>query len=394
MIVTGIEFKYINDMSQKKILIVTRNLPPLIGGMERLNWHIADELSHDHEIFLLSHTEAKAQAPKSCTFFGIRLNPLPIFLFLAFVQTFLICLHHKPDILFAGSGLTAPIVVFWAKFFRKKSVVYIHGLDIATTHWVYNLIWVPMIRSASKVIANSTPTYTICLKKGILQEKLTIIYPGVTYPPLPRNEHLIQSIKEKYQLHDKKILISVGRLTQRKGLNEFVDFALSQIVNAHPNTILVVIGDTPSQSLNKNLQSKELILNTAKKHGIANQILFVGNISDDQILSSWYYLADIHVFPVKHIPDDPEGFGMVAIEAAAHGVPTMAFATGGIVDAVKNKCSGILIPINQYNVLSSTIIDNLQQSLKLQPINCKKFAENFSWSNIKFKLNLIIQSMK
>lgn len=78
----------------------------------------------------------------------------------------------------------------------------------------------------------------------------------------------------------------------------------------------MIIGDTPSQSLNKNLQSKELILSTAKKHQIEHHIIFTGNISDDNILSSFYYLADLHVFPVKHIPDDPEGFGMVAIEAA------------------------------------------------------------------------------
>ncbi|WP_291823415.1 hypothetical protein [Marinobacter sp.] len=30
---------------QPRILIITRNLPPLVGGMERLNWHMADELS-------------------------------------------------------------------------------------------------------------------------------------------------------------------------------------------------------------------------------------------------------------------------------------------------------------------------------------------------------------
>lgn len=374
-------------MKQKKILIVTRNLPPLIGGMERLNWHIADELSHDHKILLLSHNQAREQAPSKCIFLGVRLNPLPLFLILAFIQTFLICLRHKPDVLFAGSGLTAPIVVFWAKVFRKKSVVYIHGLDIATNHWIYNLIWVPMIRSANKVIANSTPTHDLCLKKGISQENLTIISPGVTYPPLPRNENLIQSIKEKYQLYDKKILISVGRLTQRKGLNEFVDFALPKIVAKHPNTILVVIGDTPNQSLNKNLQSKELIIRTAQQHSISDHILFVGNISDDTILSCWYHIADIHVFPVKHIPNDPEGFGMVAIEAAAHRTPTVAFATGGIVDTVNHQKTGILIPINRYELLAQAIISILGLSHDFKKEDFDAFCSQFSWSNLKLKFD-------
>ena len=378
----------------KKILIITRNLPPLIGGMERLNWHIADELSKDNDIILLSHSEAKPIAPSNCDFYGVRLNPLPIFLIIVFIKTFILCLQKKPDILFAGSGLIAPITTFWAKIFRKKSIVYIHGLDIATNHWIYNLIWVPMIRNANIIIANSTPTYDICLKKAILKDKLSIVYPGVTYPPLPRNQHLINSIKAKHQLHDKKILISVGRLTQRKGLNEFVDLALPLIVAKNPNTILIVIGDTPSQSLNQNLQSKESILKTAQKHNLSNHILFLGNISDDLILSSWYYLADIHVFPVKHIPEDPEGFGMVAIEAAAHGTPTVAFETGGIIDAVENLATGRLIPINQYHSFSEAVISMLQNSKNLTNGNCEAFAENFSWKNLKNRLNSLILDSK
>ena len=127
----------------KRILVVTRNLPPLIGGMERLNWHIADELSKDHDVSIISHTEAKTTAPQDTTFYGVPLNPLPIFLILAFFQTFWLCIIQRPDILFAGSGLTAPIAVFWAKIFRKKSIVYIHGLDIGTDNNFYNSLLIP-----------------------------------------------------------------------------------------------------------------------------------------------------------------------------------------------------------------------------------------------------------
>ncbi len=381
-----------NSMNQKTILVVTRNLPPLIGGMERLNWHIADELSKNNEVVLLSHTQAKNNAPKNCTFYAAPLNPLPLFLILVFIRTFFICLRHKPDVLFAGSGLTAPIVVFWAKLFKKKSLVYVHGLDIATNHWLYNLLWIPMIRKADRVIANSTPTKEICLRKGIQHEQISIIFPGVSYPPLAPNDLLIEELRQQYHLANKKVLISVGRLTQRKALNEFVDLALVNIVKQNPDTILVIIGDTPNQSLNKNLQSKELILSTATKHGIHNNILFVGNISDDKILSSWYYLADLHVFPVKHIPDDPEGFGMVAIEAAAHGTPTIAFKTGGIIDAVEAGVTGMLIEPNDYQSFSIAITQFLSSENNYDEHACKAYAENFSWENLKLKLNCHIEN--
>jgi len=364
-------------MSKKKILIVTRNLPPLIGGMERLNWHIADELSKTNNVVLLSHSDAKETTPTNCKFFRVPLNPLPLFLILAFFKTFFICLTLKPDVLFAGSGLTAPIVTFWAKFFRKKSIVYIHGLDIGTNNKLYNLLWIPFIKSAHKIIANSSPTYDICLKKGISKKKLSIIHPGVSFPPKPRNEQLIQKLKNQYNLQNKKILISVGRLTERKGLNEFIDLSFSKIVKNIPNTVLVIVGDTPNQSLNKNLQSKELIVSTARKHNIENSIIFTGNISDDGVLSSFYYLADLHIFPVKHILEDPEGFGMVAIEAAAHGTPTVAFATGGIVDAVKQNESGWLVEKNHYEVFTMQVIEALQQFKNFE--QCQNFAKGFEW---------------
>lgn len=374
-------------MSNKNsILIITRNLPPLIGGMERLNWHIADELSKGHDVTMISHTEAQKQAPQNVKFYGVQLHPLPLFLVLAFIKTFWICLTQRPDVLFAGSGLTAPITTFWAKFFRKKSIVYIHGLDIGTNNKLYNLLWIPFIKSAHKIIANSSPTYEICLKKGISEKKLSIIHPGVSFPPKSRDEQLIQQLKNKYDLQDKKIMISVGRLTERKGLNEFIDLSFSEIVKAIPNTVLVIIGDTPNQSLNKNLQSKELILSTTKKHNIDNNIIFTGNISNDEVLSSFYYLADLHIFPVKHIPEDPEGFGMVAIEAAAHGAPTVAFATGGIVDAVKQNESGWLVEKNNYDALTKQVISTLRLSTNLE--QCQSFAKQFEWKNFGEKIKI------
>lgn len=365
--------------NKNSILIVTRNLPPLIGGMERLNWHVADELSQSHEVYLLSHSQAKTSAPQDCKFYGVKLNPLPLFLILAFIKTFWICLTQRPDILFAGSGLTAPITTFWAKVFGKKSIVYIHGLDIGTNHSLYNLIWLPLIRMADKIITNSTPTKEICLKKGISITKLSIIHPGVTYPPLEKNLDLIKSLKTEYNLKNKKILISVGRLTERKGIREFVDLSLPAIIKSCPNTLLVIIGDTPNQSLNKNLQSKESIIEVAQKHNIKDHVLFIGNISDDELLSSWYYLADIHVFPVKHIPDDPEGFGMVAIEAAAHGLPTVAFGTGGIIDAVNDGVSGYLVEKNNYMDLTQQVLFILNSPFDRQKIQI--FSKKFAWEN-------------
>lgn len=386
-------YKYLSLIKMaKKILMVTRNLPPLIGGMERLNWHIADELSHENEIFLLSHTKAQNNAPTNCNFYGVSLNPLTLFLITAFIKTFLICVFKRPDILFAGSGLTAPIVVFWAKLFRKKSVIYLHGLDINNTSYTYQKIWIPFIGAADSIICNSSPTKKLALNKGVCETKIHIIHPGVSFPPKQKNELLIKKLKDNFFLHQKKILLSVGRLTERKGLLEFIEKCLPQIIQEVPETVLVVIGDTASNALNNKFQKKEDLVQIAKKINIDKHIIFTGAVEEEE-LRQFYYMSDIHVFPVKHIQNDPEGFGMVAIEAASYGIPTIAFATGGVIDAIKHHQSGILIAPDDYNTLSHSLIDFIKNK-SITSSTCQNFASKFCWKNTGALLNEIILSDK
>ncbi|RFS33259.1 glycosyltransferase family 1 protein [Acinetobacter sp. SWAC5] len=376
-------------MFKRKILIITRNLPPLIGGMERLNWHIADELSQQNEVILLSHIQAKKQAPPQCKFYSAPLNPLPIFLIFSFFKTFLIYLSTKPDILFAGSGLTAPIVVFWAKIFRKKSIIYLHGLDINNNSFTYQKLWMPFLRSADSIICNSTPTKQLALNKGIGDSKISIIHPGVNFPPKEKDENLITELKKHFCIQNKKVLLSVGRLTERKGLLEFIENCLPQIVKEIPNTILLIVGDTASNALNNKFQNKEELLNIAKKINVDQNIIFTGAV-DEKVLTQLYYVANIHVFPVKDIPNDPEGFGMVAIEAASYGLPTIAFATGGIIDAIKNQESGFLITSQNYLEFTAYTIRILKNPSIIQTESCQNFAKKFAWHNLAEKFKKVL----
>lgn len=45
-----------------RILLITRNLPPLVGGMERLNWHMADELAKRAEVRVVGPVGSAALA--------------------------------------------------------------------------------------------------------------------------------------------------------------------------------------------------------------------------------------------------------------------------------------------------------------------------------------------
>lgn len=95
---------------------------------------------------------------------------------------------------------------------------------------------------------------------------------------------------------------------------------------------------------------------TLATRGLKDSICFLGaRPHDDPEISEAYFAADVHVFPVQDRPGDNEGFGMVAIEAAAHGLPTVAYDAGGVSDAVSVPASGGLVASGMHDRYASAI---------------------------------------
>jgi phosphatidylinositol alpha-1,6-mannosyltransferase len=173
------------------------------------------------------------------------------------------------------------------------------------------------------------------------------------------------------------MLLSVGRLSARKGLREFVAQALPRVVEARPDAMLLIVGDVPSQALHAEAQTPASIQVVADAAGVGQHVLFLGKVSDDE-LAAIYKAAGVHVFPVRDTPGDPEGFGMVAVEAAAHGLPTVAFATGGVVDAVADGQSGYLVPSGDYTAFADAVLKVFASYGAMHP-DCISFARGFAW---------------
>ena len=85
---------------------------------------------------------------------------------------------------------------------------------------------------------------------------------------------------------------------------------------------------------------------------------------------------------------------MVAIEAAAHGLPTVAFATGGIVDAVAEGQSGHLVAPNDYPALAQAALQILADDPGAWQTRASAFAAQFAWPVMGQKLRDILQAGK
>lgn len=363
-----------------RILHVTRNLPPLVGGMERLNWHIADELSRRAQVQVIGPRGAAARKPANVELNEVPLRPLPRFLLASAWRALRLARRQRPEIVLAGSGLTAPAAWLAARACGARAVAYVHGLDVAVRHPLYRAIWHPMLRRMDMVVANSRPTADLVRALGIAEDRLRIVHPGVALPAAPQSPEALNAFRERHGLGSARVLLSIGRLTHRKGLREFVREALPGIVQAAPDVVLAVIGDAPTDSLLAGVQSRESIQAEAEAAGVGQHLRFLGVITDPQALACAYESAALHVFPVRQLPGDPEGFGMVAIEAAAHGLPTVAFATGGIVDAVAEGRSGRLVAPGDYDGLRDAVLAVLRDCEGAWREPARDFARQFAWS--------------
>jgi len=371
------------------VLQITRNLPPLQGGMERLNGHIARVLAEKHTVAVVGPEGCRRLLPARLDVAEVSLRPLPVFLLQACWQALRLAGRHRPAVVIAGSGLTAPMAWLAARRSGAQRIAYVHGLDLIVDSIAYRTFWLPFIRRMDLVLVNSANTGRLAQACGVAAARIRVLNPGTESPVA--SPAAATKFRHENGFGDRPLLLSVGRLTRRKGLTEFIERCLPQLCLRHPGLLLLVIGDDASNALKVAVGSeRERIADTAGAAGVADALRFLPPC-DDEMLSAAYEACDLHIFPVREMAGDVEGFGMVAIEAAAHGLPTIAFRSGGVPDAVIEGTTGILVQADDYPALVEAVDEWLPKSRDLAlRARCREAARRWSWENFAIRLHQIL----
>jgi glycosyltransferase involved in cell wall biosynthesis len=160
---------------------------------------------------------------------------------------------------------------------------------------------------------------------------------------------------------DRPILLSVRRLVRRMGLLELIT-ALKQVVARVPDVLLCIAG--------RGLLKQELELKVTEL-GLTDHVRFLGYVAEDD-LPFLYRAADIHVVPTAAL----EGFGLVAAESLAAGVPVMVTRVGGLPEVVEGLSPDLLFASPRADDLADGLIQALLGSLRLpNSSECTTYAE-------------------
>ena len=351
-------------------LIVTRNFPPDLGGMQNLMEGLSNALLNHGPVKVFADYSDNSEVYDQNSKLNIqRVAGLKIFR-----------KYRKANLIkefMEQNELRASFFDHWKSIEnienemlkKNKSFCLIHSKEI--NHPVGSSLHKRVLNALAKadhVIANSRFTKELAMKLGV--KNVTVINPGCNYP-ISVNDEAKSFANEIYGQSSPK-LITVSRLDGRKS-HQNILMTIKNLLPKFPKLKYVSIGDGDER---KNLEKlkRELKLDNNVK------LIFS---STEQEKVALLEQSDVFVMPSVVYKKSVEGFGITYIEAASYGTPSIGGIYGGEGDAIKSGQTGYLCNGNDlnalYDTLSKILVNDHFRDLGTNALN---FSKNFSWNII------------
>ncbi|NLO48036.1 MAG: glycosyltransferase family 4 protein [Clostridiales bacterium] len=222
------------------------------------------------------------------------------------------------------------------------------------------------------------------------EEKVHTVYSGVDldkYRPVMSEEGKAQkeAIKKELGIENKKVVLFVGRLGEKKGVDKLIA-AMKSVMNARNDVALVIIG---SKWYGKNTADEYTRSVAAQALELSGPVLFTGYLSPD-IIPAYYNVGDVLVCPSQW----REPLARVHYEAMAAGLPIITTDRGGNKEVVEGYGNGIVIEDysnpDAFALRILSLLDNPELALAMGQ-NGRKLAEGmFSWKRVADDLLALI----
>lgn len=198
--------------------------------------------------------------------------------------------------------------------------------------------------------------------------RMEIVAPGVEhafFTPGDRN-----GARHALGIGDGPMLLFVGRLQPLKGVDVAVE---SLAALGRDDASLYVVGGSSGAEGDSYVESVHRLID---RLGLRSRVHFVPP-QPHHILSTYYRAAD-----AVWVPSRSESFGLVALEAAACGVPVVANAVGGLVSLVEHDSTGFLVPGRDPELFARHTADLLRDEARRNTMAnaAAELGRRYTWS--------------
>jgi glycosyltransferase involved in cell wall biosynthesis len=229
---------------------------------------------------------------------------------------------------------------FWTKLNKIKHIWHVHEI-ISKPYFACLFFTLALRFFATKIICNSYATRALLLKyQPALKDKIAVIWNGIE-PSQTINNILIHDFRQKYNVSENQILITlVGRYNRWKGQLLLLKAAEILFFKGINNVRYLFVGSPPSGME----YFKEILKSKIDKSPARDLIIMLDFQKNIQLV---WASTDISVVPST----EPEPFGYVAVEAMAARKPVIAANHGGLAEIVVDDETGLLFyPENEYDL--------------------------------------------
>ena len=217
----------------------------------------------------------------------------------------------------------------------------------------------PRIYRRSRFLAVSESTRDELVSLGVPPDRISVVYSGLD-PMLPP-----QPVTRTPELPGPHLVV-LGRLVPHKRVEQAID-AVAALAPDFPGIHLTIAGQG---------YWEPRLRAHAHAAGVDERVRFAGVVSEQEksdILAD----ADLHL-----LPSVKEGWGLVVIEAARMGTPTVAYASaGGTRESVRHGDTGVLVEDEaDFRAAIAALLADPDEVARLSS-QALAFAERFSWEN-------------
>ena len=222
------------------------------------------------------------------------------------------------------------------------------------------------------VIALTSDEAEVLRRMGATADQIAVIPHGVDAVHFSGSDPSL--FRSKFGLEGRDVALCLSRINRTKGLDVLLD-SFSSIAQTVPNLTLVFAGGCTSpkeEEFLAELKRKALAL------GVQGRVVFTGRLTDEEKASA-YEACTVFVLPSIYEP-----YGIVLLEAAAHGKPLISTRTGGPKSIIVEGVTGLLVAPGESRELAEALLHlaTHKEAAARMGEEARRMAREHTWEKV------------